>query len=418
VRSALISKLPIAAVKSSIQNAIIHYLRLWGASSRSHIAEELGISRATTSEALQELLQAGWLTEVPLQTSLPSRGRRPTLLSLKAKTANVLGASYQNLSWTLGIYDLLGNEYSSLEYPVVSDEPEVVFGQLCHAIEEFSRNGFPYPVLPFIGIGSPGLVNMGENIVEMAADLGWLNVSVNTLFDAQGRSVAVINRHRARGLAECRYGAARNYQYVVYVGIGSGVAAGIYVHRQFFGGAWGAAGELGHVVVDLAGPVCACGNKGCLQTLVSEDAILTNARNLIRQGHDSTLKYKYPDISFVTLDELCAAANSYDAVAYEAIKTAVEYLGVALANLVNIVNPDCIVIGGRIVRLYPKLVEMVQNIVSTRVMGPTHRVTVIPGKLLKHGETLGAAEYAMDALFSYPPEQIVSTYKCLGGKIS
>ncbi len=382
---------------------IIQAIRKWGPISRAQLSEILGLSRASISEALQTLFKTDWLEECRVETDTPGKGRPALVLTLTPMRRLALGVAYRDGAWTLGAYDANGDAAKTQSYPVPEADPDRVFRALPAYLDVFVQE-LSLPVFPFLGIGAPGLVDMVTNQIESAADLGWAHVDIlSILKDSLPWPIAVINRHRARGLAECRYGAGRTYDHVVYIGVGSGVAAGIYTDRELFQGSWGGAGELGHLVVDINGPLCACGNRGCLQTQVSESSVLMKTRSLLRDGHPSQLRdLAVHDIALLEIEAVCQAASQGDAVAKCAIEDAADYLGVAMANLVNILNPDCIIIGGHIASAYPPFVERARIQTQGRAMGPlVRRLEVLPANLLENGDALGAAIYAMDTLFHY-----------------
>jgi len=382
---------------------IIQAIRKWGPISRAQLSEILGLSRATISEALQVLFKTDWLEECQGENETPGKGRPAQVLTLTPMRRLALGAAYRDGSWTLGAYDANGEAAKVQRYAVPDSDPERVFTVLPSLLNAFVQD-LSLPFFPFLGIGAPGLVDMMTNQIESAADLGWAHVDILSLLgDTLPWPIAVINRHRAHGLAECRYGAGRTYDHVIYIGVGSGVAAGIYTNRELFQGSWGGAGELGHLVVDVNGPLCACGNRGCVQTLVSESSVLMKTRSLLRDGHPSQLRESTGhDIALLEIEAVCQAASQGDAVAKDAIEDAADYLGVAMANLVNILNPDCIIIGGRIASAYPPFVERARRQTQGRAMGPlVQRLEVLPAILLENGDALGAAIYAMDTLFHY-----------------
>jgi glucokinase-like ROK family protein len=247
-------------------------------------------------------------------------------------------------------------------------------------------------VLPVIGIGSPGLVDTG--VVKSAVDLGWSDVPLARMVEARlGLRAVVANRSRVGALAELSYGAGRDVQDLVYVSIGTGVAAGIVHKRQLYLGANSAAGELGHVTVDPDGPLCPCGNRGCLQQLVSGPAIAQLARLRLREGGESALHAiaaNHPE--HLTAEDVLRGAERGDALALDIVRAVSGHLAVAIANLVNLLNPQLIVLGGPVGRAGSALLPPLAEEVRRRAMAyPLSAVKIVISALGPRAPAIGAA---------------------------
>jgi predicted NBD/HSP70 family sugar kinase len=258
-----------------------------------------------------------------------------------------------------------------------------------------------------LGLSVPGLVDTSRGIIKSAADLGWSNVYIEEMVKkAIGWPVVALNRHRARGLAECRFGSGNEYKHMIYVGVGSGIAAGIFHDRQLITGSFGGAGELGHTTVDPDGPVCPCGNNGCLHLYATAPAIAQEARRLIRTFHgESKLNGSLPenDLQLLQAKDVCSAADEGDELAVKVIEGAASHLGIALANLVNLLNPDAIILGGSIPSQCELYVRTATKVMQQRSMtalssGIIVKTATLPGI----GGALGAVNYALDRHFQYP----------------
>lgn len=381
--------------------AIIQALRAQGPASRIDLTRLTGLSRATVSFGVTELIDAGIVRESVKNAS--SRGRPATLLELAPASNIVLGADFGIGHWTVGAFDLMGGSVTERTIPVAGTEPRQVVDALIEALPPLIR-GLPIPPLPLIGLGMPGLVNTEQGMIYSASDLAWHNVEIGEMMsDALGWPTVVLNRHRARGLAECRYGAARTYHHVVYIGVSTGIAAGIYQDRKLVTGAIGGAGEIGHLTVDPQGPLCPCGNHGCLQLVAAAGALETDARRALRSGAPSILD-RGPefDLRLLKAEEVCAAADEGDALSREVVERAADYLGIAMANLVNLLNPEVIVLGGPIPTICDYYVQRATATMRKRAMAPlTAGIEVKPATFAQLGGALGAATYALDLNLTY-----------------
>jgi predicted NBD/HSP70 family sugar kinase len=187
--------------------------------------------------------------------------------------------------------------------------------------------------------------------------------------EALGIRTDIANRSKVGALAEFWYGAKRGVQDLIYVSIGTGVAAGIIHQGKLFLGANSSAGELGHLTILPDGPLCPCGNRGCLQQLVCEDAIANVARQKLRRNSDSVLHggaNHHPEL--ISARDVFAAADRNDAVALQALEEIASYLGIAIAGLINLFNPEVVFLGGPVGEASAVLTDKIREAVRHRAM--------------------------------------------------
>lgn len=382
------------------KTAILQALRQqYSAVSRISLSKLTGLSRASVSSAVAELLAYGFVRETEI---LKSTGGRPAIaLELVPQSPIILGADYANQEWTLCAFDLPGNVLRTLKIPVSNTSAEMAVTQLAVVIRQLNTE---IDILPVIGLGMPGLVDTELGVIQSAADLGWHNVDIGDMMRRElGWGTTVINRHRARGLAECRYGSGKEFNQMVYVGVGSGIAAGLFYNQQLIPGAVGGAGELGHVTIEPDGPLCPCGNRGCLQLLSASSAIEQEFRKLLRSGENSSLHTdRGHDPQLVKAEAICSAADQGDMTAVKAVDKAATYLGIALATLVNLFNPQGIILGGSIPKAGNYYVDIAVKVMRQRAMIPlTANISVKTASIEEIGGALGAANFALDKYMSF-----------------
>ncbi|MBD2870053.1 ROK family protein [Paenibacillus arenilitoris] len=385
------------------KTSIIQALRMHGAMPRVNLTKVTELSRATISSTISELIACNLVKETE---KTPSTGGRPAIsLELVPGSQAVIGADLDNQVWTLGVFDLLGNVLQVTKIPVSSSRPETAVHELVEQTKAFIKT-FDTNVIPMFGIGVPGLVDTTRGTIRSASDLGWSNVVIEEMVSsALGWPTVAINRHRARGLAECRFGSGREYNHMIYVGVGSGIAAGIFNDRKLVSGSFGGAGELGHITVEPAGPVCPCGNNGCLHLYATASAIEQETRRLLRAGQEeSLLSSGYPgnDLQLLQAEFICRAADEGDELAIRVVNHAATYLGIALANLVNLLNPEAVILGGAIPGLCRTYVQTATKVMYQRSMTSLSAgIAVNTAVLAETGGALGAINYALDRHFSF-----------------
>jgi len=252
-----------------------------------------------------------------------------------------------------------------------------------------------------IGVSAPGPLDTKRGIVTEAPNLpGWVNIPLQQLIrDQAGVPAWIENDANAGALAEHRLGAGRGTQHMVLVAVGTGVGGGLVLDGRLYHGASGGAGEVGHMIVDPGGTICGCGRSGCLEAVASGKALDAAAQRIAAAEPDGLLariakrEGETPDARSLDL-----AANDGDASAIEALTRAGNFLGAGLTNLVNLLNPDVIAIGGSVrkSRLFVQTaIESMQ-----RDAFPQHRadVRVVDAELGDDAPAIGAALIALEKL--------------------
>jgi predicted NBD/HSP70 family sugar kinase len=382
--------------KLSSKAELLQVLRMQGAMPRSRLADLTGLSRATVSGAISELMRAGLVEETDARFT--TGGRPAFSVQLTPDSRAVIGADFNDQAWRLAAFDLAGNLLADKHLPVADATPETAVDTLIMGLTPFCAQ-LSLPIVPVLGLGVPGLVDARLGVIRYAVDVGWTDVALGSaVSESVGWPTVLLNRHRARGLAECRYGAGSGYGEVLYVGVGTGIAAGLFMQGRLINGAVGGAGEIGHTTLSLEGPVCSCGNRGCLQALAASPAVEQVAFARIKAGAVTSLaSHVHVDLPLVHISDICSAAQQGDSLACEALQTAGAYLGVALANLVNTFNPEMIVLGGTLPSRSPLYTQAAEQAMRQHALTPLAAATMMQlAQLPNTGGALGAAAYALD----------------------
>lgn len=198
-------------------------------------------------------------------------------------------------------------------------------------------------------MAAPGLSNPETGILFTSPNLPrWRDVPLRDIIEKEfSKKAFIINDANAAALGELYFGAGRGANDFVYITISTGIGGGIIIDGKIYTGSIGTAGEVGHMTIDDNGPLCNCGNRGCWETLASGTALAREARHRIKErAKTSILDYADGDVEKVTAEAIDKAAQAGDNLAKELIVRTGYYLGVGLANLINIFNPEIIVIGG------------------------------------------------------------------------
>ncbi|MCC8189647.1 MAG: ROK family protein [Planctomycetes bacterium] len=344
-------------------HGVLACLESEGPLSRAAVAKKLGLSRTTLSNLISELISQGLVAE--LAGSDPQgRGRPGIPVDLDTSRWLALGAAYHSGRWAFTLVNLKGEVVAARTSPPTTGQPASFLSALVRGIRQFaaSHSG---NLLPAVGIGAPGLVNWETGTIIRAADMGWEGIDIRTaVAEGTGYAAYVLNRNRASGVAESRYGRGRNVDNFIYIGIGTGISAAIMVGGKLLHGA-GYAGEIGHIVMDPDGPACGCGRRGCLQAMAAEGALVDQAARRCGTGKTSRrsgdLARLFASGRRVSGRDICRAAEDGDPVAQESVRTVAAILGLAVGNLITTFNPDKIIFGGPLIRAGAILVDYVRQ---------------------------------------------------------
>lgn len=360
--------------------------------SRPELAKRTGLSRATVALLVDDLLAAGLVLERGLGDS--GGGRPPVMLEFNPQAALALGARLRDHAWGMVLTDLDGHVVRRCDVPLVGLSPEAAILALQAGVTALTAQTNYARLLPAIGLGTPGLVDMATGVIRTAVDVGWFDVPFGQMAQAAlGMPVYVANRSRVGALAELWVGRDRNVQNLIYIAIGTGIAAGVVIEGQLYRGANSSAGELGHITILPDGPLCGCGNRGCLQALASGPAIANRAREYLRYAPDSllaTLVEGHPER--IVAETVFAAAEQGDTLALQVVEETGRYLGIAVATLVNLFNPERIVLGGPVGQSGQVLLSPLRAEVQRRAMAyPLSAVRITASTVGPDAGAVGAA---------------------------
>ncbi len=280
-----------------------------------------------------------------------------------------------------------------------TEGPEAVIQAMLGSIKRtIDQAGLNAAELEAICIGAPGLSNSETGVVFTSPNLpGWLDVPLKSIIeDKIGVKTFLINDANAAALGEMYFGAAKGARNFIYITISTGIGGGIVIDGEVYTGSLGTAGEIGHMTIDTNGPPCNCGNTGCWETLASGNALAREAKRQIAAGAEtSILEYASGDIDKVNAKVVHKAAQKGDSLAKELIAQTSYYIGVGLTNLINIFNPELIIIGGGLSNIGDMLLEPAYKVAGERAYKVAFEsVRFARAELDKNSGVIGAAVYA------------------------
>jgi predicted NBD/HSP70 family sugar kinase len=371
-----------------------------------------GLSTTTITNLISELLEQGVATEEGVEKPRGRRGagRPRTALRLVPEALHAVGVHFGVGSVRVGVADLRANllAYRSLAHPL-EKPPEQVLSETTELVTEaLAQSGVNPQQVVGIGVGASGLVDPETGINLVAPNLGWREVPIRDWFaGCLPYPVCVNNNVRAMALGEALFGAGRDVRVLAFVYARVGVGAGLVVDDQLYHGSAAGAGEIGHTTIlcNSAEP-CRCGNTGCLETLISEPVIVRLAGDLARQDEGGILATHLQQAEGTAIERVFAAARAGDTATRTMLQERACYLGIALANLVNILNPDLIVLGGICAQGKDLLLPAIESTMRERAFANLgKRVRLQTTSFGWRAGVVGAAALALDAFFYQQPAQ-------------
>ncbi|RMF46013.1 MAG: ROK family transcriptional regulator [Anaerolineae bacterium] len=364
---------------------------------RVALARELGLSRAAVSTIVNELIARGLVREAERVST--TGGRPPIRLEINPECGYVVGVDIGVTHVTLVLADFAGRALSERREPLsIDDGPKDCLRQVdVHLKALLESVSLPMEQIAALTVGVPGPVSADDGTVIAPPVMpGWERYPiVQTLQDRWARPVLLANDADLGALGEWVYGAGRDTTHLAFVKVGSGVGAGFIFNGEIYRGTSGLAGEIGHITLIKDGPLCTCGNRGCLEALAGGRAIARQAQDAVRRGLPTRLEHIRP-VEGITARDVAIAAQMGDLLAQQIVQDAGHYLGIAIANIINLLNPDAVVIGGGVAQMGDLLLEPIRHTVRERSLGgPINAVRIVSAVLGMRSSAMGAVTYAL-----------------------
>jgi predicted NBD/HSP70 family sugar kinase len=359
-------------------------------SSRQELSEATGLSPASVSNVVRELIREGIVAEAG---SVDSDGGRPrVLLQINPDYGYVIGVDVGEIRVRVELFDLTMTERAKADFPLDPRQHgvEVIVEAILTGLAAvLASSGVSPSAVLGIGVGVPGIVENGPDGLVHGQTFGWEAVPLARLLRA-GTSLPlhIDNGAKTMGQAELWFGAGRGAQHAVVCLIGSGVGASIIAQGSTYRGSTSSAGEWGHTTVMVGGRACRCGSRGCLEAYIGAEAILDRYGGPL-PGNDQ-------ESALTALIHLAATSDR----AAEVLDETALYLGVSIANLINLFNPERIILGGWAglllgERMLPAIREVARE---HSLRHPFAQTSIEPGRLGPDAVALGAATLPIEAL--------------------
>lgn len=374
---------------------LVQFLKLIHAErniSRAALAEKTRLAPSYITVTIRQLQEKGWLLEGERVRS--HAGRRRRLLHINPELAHLLGIEIGRAYSRVVVTDFLGtvlfHKRISSHVPKGRD---YVLGLIHAEVKSCLQHD---PRIKGIGIAHSGVIDRAAGSVLFWPEVqGWRDVPLKQIFEsAYGLLTVVEDSVRTWAKAEQQFGQGRGHSNFVCIDVGMGIGAAIFVDGHPYVGASGLAGELGHTTIDENGDLCSCGNRGCLEVMASGAAIINRVRSALEKGVGSVLgednTYSPENLS---IEAIVAAAQAHDRLCGLVLREAGTHLGTALAGLVNLLNPETIILGGAVPRAATDLIlePLLGTLKARAFQQSVSRVDVAISQLTDDAAAAGAA---------------------------
>lgn len=410
------SRLTAPILMDSAEAEVIRALRRQGHISRTEISNITGWSKAKASQEIRSMVDKGYLIEVGEGVS--NGGRKPGLLKINDQLGYVVGIDIGATSLELALADVTGKILQRVSDTAdVRTKPDVLLSRCVELAMEMTRaqGGSPDQILG-IGVGVPGPVDFSHGaLVAPPLMPDWENFLIRDFFKTTFTSAFAVvdNDVNIMALAEQRAGIGAGVDNFIFVKIGTGIGAGIISNGRIHRGADGCAGDIGHICVDKKGPLCACGNVGCLEAMAAGPAIAVKALQASRNGTSPVLsQMRELNGGILRPEDVNAACREGDQSALDIIRESGQMVGETLASLVNFFNPSHVFIGGGIANFGNHLLVAIRRAVLQRSLPlATTHLSISFSSLGAEAGVIGAVALALDYLFAIEDDPHAVVYR-------
>jgi predicted NBD/HSP70 family sugar kinase len=387
-------------LRTANRRHVIETLRSHGSMTRSALARSTGLSRTTISTLLVELIEQGLVSEGSADTARKGAGRPATVVQLdpSAGAAVSIDVGASHLAVAVGdlAHRVLAEHWTPLPRGHLAEDGMERASEL--VAEMLAKAGVDPGSVIGVAMGLPAPISQPDGLVASSNILpGWAGVQVAEEMSGRiGMPVFIENDSNLGALAESAWGAGAGFDQLAYIKAATGIGAGLVQDGKLFRGTTGTAGEIGHTTVAEDGPICRCGNRGCLELYAGGAALL----EALRQSH--------PQIE--TLEQVVTLAHENHPACARVLADAGSHIGVAIANLINLFNPRRIVVGGELAGagetlLQPMRVAAERSAVQTAV----EVVEIVPGVLGHRAEVLGGLALVLFEPWRFGANELVTS---------
>ena len=365
---------------------ILDHLRLHAPLSRSNIAATTGLNKATVSSIVRQLIDKGLILELGIRSDVVEIGHPSIDLEINTDGGRIIGAEIKPDLMTV-IVSNFGAETLWRRDEIFSrrQDKKTLLDRLLALLEEaFRQASDSTPSVVGIAVGVPGLVNIKTGTISFDPVLGMTGVPLREIISQRFPNLPVFTGNEAiiSALGESFYGKAHDYEHVLYISSGMTMGGGVILNGNILPGTSGLGGGIGHLQVGSQNPCDHCSNLGCWETVASQKALFRYIQEAVHSGQFSELT-EAVQTNDLSIELIVQAADNHDVVALQALEKTGNWLGVGTANLINVLNPNLVVLGGALMAAHNHLLPAVRKSIAERKLPWLPDIEV---KVASHGD--------------------------------
>ncbi len=414
----VVSRSTVRDLRRRNRRVALQRLYVDGRMSRLEMSQRSSLSAATVTNVVAELLAKGIVFEAGSEES--EGGRPRTILAINPEYGYFIGVDVGETFVCIELFDLTLRSLRTATHPLTPDDnqPSSVVRHIVAGVDTvLASAAIPASKVVGIGVGVPGVVERAGRVLVHAPSWGWRAVPLmDMLAERITLSIALDNGAKAMAQAELWFGAGRGMNDLAVLLIGTGIGAGIITQGALYCGATNGAGEWGHTTLALDGRPCRCGSHGCLEAYAGAAGIMAS----LREASPRSPLIGDDDNQEGTITALVAAAQRGDPSAIRVLEDITRYLGAGIANLINLFNPQRIVIGGWVGQhIGPYILPRLREVVDRYALGqPLAATGIVLGQLGQDAVAMGAATLALDVFLTEVGDDRVRRARRLAARAS
>ena len=373
--------------------------------SRIELAKLTGASAGSMTAMVQRLINKGLVVESAKSSA--NLGRKPVALTLRRDLGSVVGVDLGSYLTRVVVTDVLGNvAYNSEIQTRMADGRDSVIARTFKAIRTAITETKVKDVLKGIGMAHSGVIDTQKGVVLCFPRPGqmtqWRNVPLRDMLEDEFKVPSVLDDSaRMMAVAERHFGLGREMNDFLFIEVGMGIGAAIFMDGKLYRGPGGSAGEFGHMTVEENGPLCSCGNTGCLEAMASCAAIIQAIKNAVRQGVNSKVtEVVEGDLDRISVEAVAQAAKENDTLSVRVLHEAISRIGVILADVINLLNPSFVIFAGPLFRQGSDfLLDQLRDVIRRRALEKSATEAKLQiSSLGSEAAALGAARFISEQI--------------------
>jgi glucokinase-like ROK family protein len=374
--------------------------------SRAEIVKITGISAPTVTRVVESLISEEKLV-CQVGKGNSNGGRPPIMIQFEGENNFVIGVDLGTTSIRGALSNLNARLISEIEVPTEVDSG---FDNVMKKVSDVIEKLILHPIVKShrifgVGMAVAGLINSRNHIVEFSPDFGWIDADISSALKPPFDSPIIFdNVSRVMALGELWYGIGRDIKNFIFINVGYGIGAGIIIDGKPFYGSEGMSGEFGHMTMEMGSTVqCKCGKFGCLEALASGRGIAAAAERELKSGAESALRNLCGgDFSRLTAEMVFQSAKEGDPLALRIFRKTAEYIGIGIATLIDLFNPQAIIVGGGVSRSGEEFLDQIRESVKTHVIQRHNNfVKIIPATFGADAAVMGSVSLILEKVLTF-----------------